>query len=235
MTGVVSLVPSVTETLLAWGVTPLACTRFCEQPSLPHVGGTKDPDLDAIVALRPDVVVMDREENRLDDANELIARGVGVHVTHVTDLDGLDAELAALADVVGAPPPPATTVTVRPTWASALVLIWKRPAMALGDDTYGSSLLRAIGVRNVCSIELGRYPVVDERQFADVDLLVLPSEPYPFGARHLGSADLARLAPNAWPVLVDGQDLLWWGSRTVSAADRLAGAMASQHRARPPR
>ncbi|HLY83760.1 MAG TPA: helical backbone metal receptor, partial [Acidimicrobiales bacterium] len=61
---VVSLVPSVTETLLAWGVVPLAVTRFCEQPDLPTVGGTKDPDLGAIVALRPDLVVVDREENR---------------------------------------------------------------------------------------------------------------------------------------------------------------------------
>ena len=45
---VVSLVPSVTETVLAWGVTPVAVTRFCEQPDLVQVGGTKDPDLEAI-------------------------------------------------------------------------------------------------------------------------------------------------------------------------------------------
>ncbi len=65
---VVSLVPSVTEALLAWGVEPVACTRFCEQPSIRHVGGTKDPDVAAIVALAPDLVVMCDEENRAEDA-----------------------------------------------------------------------------------------------------------------------------------------------------------------------
>ena len=62
---VVSLVPSSTETLRALGVDPVACSRFCEQPDLPHVGGTKNPDIDAIRELKPDVVVLDRQENRL--------------------------------------------------------------------------------------------------------------------------------------------------------------------------
>ena len=82
---VVSLVPSVTETLLAWGVTPVACTRFCEQPDLPHVGGTKDPDVDAIVALAPDLVVMCVEENRWEDAAALSAAGL-VTASLVTQL-----------------------------------------------------------------------------------------------------------------------------------------------------
>jgi len=51
---IVSLVPSVTETLSAWGRTPIACTRFCERPDLPHVGGTKDPDIGRIAELAPD-------------------------------------------------------------------------------------------------------------------------------------------------------------------------------------
>jgi hypothetical protein len=94
---VVSLVPSVTETLLAWDVPVVACTRFCEQPTLPHVGGTKDPDVAAIVALAPDLVVVDREENRRVDAERLIAEGVAVHVTHVVDVDGVPPMLQQLA------------------------------------------------------------------------------------------------------------------------------------------
>ena len=78
---VVSLVPSLTETLISLGITPIGCTRFCEQPTIVHVGGTKDPDIDAIVAMRPDVVVMDREENRRDDADALAARRVDVFAT----------------------------------------------------------------------------------------------------------------------------------------------------------
>src|SRR5207342_2210804 len=68
-----------TETLLALGVRPVACTRFCEQPGLPTVGGTKDPDVDAIVALAPDLVVVNDEENRREDADALAAAGVPVH------------------------------------------------------------------------------------------------------------------------------------------------------------
>ena len=69
----VSLVPSATETLLALGADVVACTRFCEQPAARHVGGTKNPDVAAIVALAPDVVVVDEEENRREDADALAA------------------------------------------------------------------------------------------------------------------------------------------------------------------
>ena len=71
---VVSLVPSVSETLRAWGVDPIAVTRFCEQPDLPAVGGTKDPDIGAVISLRPDVVVMCEEENRRIDAETIAAQ-----------------------------------------------------------------------------------------------------------------------------------------------------------------
>ena len=77
---VVSLVPSVTETLLAWGVTPVACTRFCEQPDLRPIGGTKDPDVAAIVELAPDLVVVNDQENRIEDHAALVAAGLDVHV-----------------------------------------------------------------------------------------------------------------------------------------------------------
>ena len=97
---VVSLVPSATETLRAWGVEPVACTRFCEQPDLPTVGGTKDPDVAAIAALAPDLVVVDREENRREDHDALVDAGLAVHVLHVVDLAGLDEQMAALAEAV---------------------------------------------------------------------------------------------------------------------------------------
>ena len=99
---VVSLVPSVTETLLAWGIEPVACTRFCEQPDLPHVGGTKDPDVAAIADLAPDLVVVDEEENRREDHDALVDAGLAVHVLAVRDLAHLDDAMAGLAAAVGA-------------------------------------------------------------------------------------------------------------------------------------
>lgn len=219
---VVSLVPSVTETLLAWGVEPVACTRFCEQPQLAHVGGTKDPDIDAIVALAPDLVVVDREENRHDDARALTAAGLAVHVLAVRGLADLDDQMGGLAAAVGATWEPLGPVPEPPPTRHAYVPIWKRPWMALGEPTYGSAVLRALGVANVAAAD-GAYPLVDpdEARRRGADLVVAPDEPYPFAARHLPL--LTPAAPDGGSVVfVDGRDLLWWGARTRGALRRLA-------------
>jgi ABC-type Fe3+-hydroxamate transport system substrate-binding protein len=223
---VVSLVPSVTETLLAWGVTPAACTRFCEQPDLPHVGGTKDPDVAAIVDLAPDLVVMCVEENRREDADALAAAGVATASLSIDGVADVAPALRMLAALVGAEvdvpdlavPPPGSPM------ARAFVPIWKRPWMSLAGGTYGSSLLAALGVANVfADADAGpgggdRYPTVtlDEARARRPDVVLAPSEPYPFAERHVPL--LAEVAP---VVLVDGQDLFWWGVRTPAAIDRL--------------
>ena len=214
---VVSLVPSVTETLRAWGVEPIACSRFCEQPDLVHVGGTKDPDVAAIVALRPDLVVVDREENRIEDHDALVADGVAVHVLQVVDLAHLDGQLYELADRVGARWEPIGPVPEPPVRATAWVPIWRRPWMALGEPTYGSAVLRTLGIGNIAADD-GSYPSLDlpEVQSRRPDLVVAPSEPYPFTERH--RAELEAVAPTH---LVDGRDLLWWGVRTAGALQRL--------------
>jgi ABC-type Fe3+-hydroxamate transport system substrate-binding protein len=220
---VVSLVPSVTETLLAWGITPVACTRFCEQPGLEAVGGTKDPDVDAIVELAPDLVVLDEEENRREDHDALVARGMPVHVTAVRDLAHLDEQLGALAARVGARWEPLGAVDEPAPARRAWVPIWKRPWMALGEPTYGSAVLRALGVANVAAAD-GAYPELSpaEARARGLDLVIAPSEPYPFAERH--RTELEAAAP---VVFVDGRDLLWWGTRTSGALERLRTALGS--------
>jgi ABC-type Fe3+-hydroxamate transport system substrate-binding protein len=228
---VVSLVPSVTETLLAWGVEPVACTRFCEQPALRHVGGTKDPDVAAIAALAPDLVVVCDEENRAVDARALEAAGVRVHSCSpraALDVAPALADLAASLDVV---PPAATSggplPGLAPIGCRVFVPIWRRPWMSLADDTYGASLLAVLGVTNVVA-ELAppgaRYPEVDLVAVAarTPDLVLAPSEPYAFRPKHLD--ELAGVAP---VVEVDGQDLFWWGVRTPAAAERLHRVVAA--------
>ena len=213
---VVSLVPSVTETLLAWGVAPVAVTRFCEQPSYEAVGGTKDPDVARIAELAPDLVVVDKEENRREDADALERAGCRLHVVHVTSVDDVAPELDALRAALGLaalehlPLPSPRDVGIR-----AFVPIWKRPWMSIGGDTYGASLLRLLGIEPVPSTG-ERYPTVDDLAAVDADVVLAPSEPYPFGERH--RAELERVAP---VVLVDGQDLFWWGARTAAAVRRL--------------
>lgn len=218
---VVSLVPSVTETLLAWGVEPVACTRFCEQPRLTHVGGTKDPDIAAITALTPDLVVVDKEENRREDGDALMDAGLAVHVLAVRDLSHLDEQMGGLADAVGATWEPLGPIAEPTPDRTAYVPIWKRPWMALGEPTYGSAVLRALGIANVAAPD-GAYPEVDpdEAHRRGADLVIAPSEPYPFAERHR-----SQLAPAGPVVFVDGRDLLWWGARTRPALTRLALAL----------
>jgi ABC-type Fe3+-hydroxamate transport system substrate-binding protein len=239
---VVSLVPSVTETLLAWEVFPVAVTRFCEAPGMPTVGGTKNPDVAAIVALRPDLVVMDKEENRSDDADALQGSGLTVHVTHVRAVNDVAPTLADLAVVLGLPEVPgaaevpgeaevpggalgAGPAATRPR---AWVPIWRRPWMTINAATYGSSILEAAGIVNVYEDASDPYPTVtlEEAAALDPDVVLAPSEPYPFAERH--RSQLEEVAP---VVFVDGQDLFWWGSRTPAAVSRLrqlASELASQ-------
>jgi ABC-type Fe3+-hydroxamate transport system substrate-binding protein len=223
---IVSLVPSVTETLRDWGVTPVACTRFCEQPDLATVGGTKNPDVDAIVALAPDLVVVDEEENRREDHDALAAAGLDVHVLAIRSLADLDDQLPALAARVGAEWEPIGSVPATPPTIRALVPIWRRPWMALGAPTYGESVLAALGVA-VVPADQGPYPEVDLDELAAgrVDVVLVPSEPYSFRDVHV--AELATIAP---PLRVDGQDLFWWGARTPGALTRLADAVRTAQR-----
>jgi ABC-type Fe3+-hydroxamate transport system substrate-binding protein len=225
---VVSLVPSATETLVALGLTPVGCTRYCDAPGIPVVGGTKRVDVDAVVALQPDLVVVNDEENRIEDADAMRARGVALHSMSprsVADVGPAVVELSAAIDVP-APAPfsawdawcEAARVEIR---AAAFVPIWRRPYMSVAGDTYGSSLLEHAGIANVLGDAGDRYPGVDLGVVARAapDLVLLPSEPYEFGERHL--PELRAAFATARIMFVDGRDLFWWGARTPAAHARL--------------
>ena len=230
---IVSLVPSVTETLLAWNITPLACTRFCEQPKLTHVGGTKNPDIAAIVALAPDLVVMERDENRLEDHQALSEQGIRIEVLEITSLASAQSELERLAASItgtGQPAPnrPAPSRPVpghpapgprAPAALTAFVPIWRKPWITINHDTYAASLLAQLGVAVAFADHPQRYPTIAAADIAAaaVDVVLAPTEPYPFAERHL--AELSQFAPAE---LINGQDLFWWGARTPAALKRLA-------------
>jgi ABC-type Fe3+-hydroxamate transport system substrate-binding protein len=214
---IVSLVPSVTETLSAWHREPIACTRFCERPDLPAIGGTKNPDIAGIIELHPDLIIVDAEENRLEDYDALRAGGLDVHVLHIQSLADVNPSMSALADRIGAHWATFELPMPRPPRLRSLVPIWRRPWMALGTPTYGASLLETLGVSTVFGSE-GRYPkfLLAEAVELQPDIVIAPSEPYPFTRRQL--PELESVAPT---VLVDGKDLFWWGSRTEGALNRL--------------
>jgi len=222
----VSLIPSVTETLSSWGITPVGCTRFCERPDICNVGGTKNPNIDLICELKPDLVVLDTEENRLQDYEALTERGVPTHTLSVTSVEGAYSQLSDLAATLDicwkAPPlPPA-----RPTRTSAFVPIWKRPLIALGSPTYGASLLAILGISTLPS-GAAPYPVIKETEAREllVDLVLAPSEPYPFGERHRDF-----LSQFGTVVFLEGKDLFWWGVRTKGALSRLQVVLEARTR-----
>ena len=223
---VVSLVPSLTEAV-AWSAPELlvGVTDWCTHPAdltASRVGGTKNPRVDEVVALAPDVVLVNTEENREADLARLREAGLRLWVTDyetVPDaLDGLETMLEALG--LGRP---AWLPDARATWARAwegprcraLVPIWRRPWMALGRDTFAGDLLARIGVDNLMASSPDRYPKVDLAELPAYDIAVLPDEPYRFTAVD---------GPEAFSVparLVSGRHLTWYGPSLAEARDLL--------------
>ena len=221
------------------GLDPVACTRFCEQPDLPTVGGTKNPDIRAIVELAPDVVVVNDEENRLEDARALAAAGLRVHDTSPRSVADVGPALVALGDALGLDVPEPFPAGAWEGWLDtqraatpglrrrAAVLVWRRPWMTMNADTYGSSLLELLAIDNVFVAAGDRYPTTDLDTIAArrPDVVLLPSEPYPFTDRH--TAEVASDVGDADVRLVDGRELFWWGIRTPGALARLRAALVT--------
>ncbi|MFD9486642.1 helical backbone metal receptor [Streptomyces sp. NPDC059991] len=232
---VVSLVPSLTEAVAATAPgLVVGATDWCTHPpdlAAARIGGTKNPDTDAIAALRPDLVIANEEENRELDLDALRAAGLEVLVTEVRDLDQAFAELErVLADACGLPLP-RWLDEAREAWehlvppaepVAAVVPVWRRPWMVLGRDTFAGDLLHRLGVRNVYAEHAERYPRVplDELRAAGADLVVLPDEPYRFTAD-----DGPEAFPRLPAALVDGRLLTWYGPSLAAAPGALSGAL----------
>jgi ABC-type Fe3+-hydroxamate transport system substrate-binding protein len=223
---VVSLVPSLTETVGASAPEMLAgVTDWCTHPpGLPaaRIGGTKNPRVDDVVALRPDLVLGNLEENRGADLDALRAAGLSVWVT---DYETVPAALAGLGQLLE------TLALGRPDWlrvaedawsepwpgprCRALVPIWRRPWMAVGRDTFAGDVLSRLGVDNVLAGDPERYPRIDLRALPPYDVVVLPDEPYAFSATD---------GPEAFGVpsrLVSGRHLTWYGPSLSQAREVL--------------
>lgn len=243
---VVSLVPSLTEAVAvsAPGVL-VGATEWCTHPAgldVARVGGTKNPDVAAITALAPDLVLANEEENRAPDLAALRAAGLDVLVTEIRTLDQGLSELERVLAACGAPRRPRWLAEAEAAWESvtpvepgpdgrpptAVVPIWRRPWMVLGSDTFAGDLLARLGVRNAYEDHLERYPRIplDELRAAAPDLVVLPDEPYRF---------MANDGPEAFPgtaaALVDGRLLTWYGPSLAEAPRALSWELTRALRA----
>lgn len=246
---IVSLCPSLTELVfdLGRGGELVGRTKFCIHPvdrvgAVETVGGTKNPKVARIVALAPDLVLMNEEENRREDADALAAAGLQCHVSFPRDAAGAaamvrdiaralqrDAEGEAIArDIEERSERARAAARGRPS-VSLAYLIWREPWMAAGGDTFVSALLEQAGGHNVFAARGDRYPVVTPRELgaADPHAVLLSTEPFPFAAKH--ADELAALSglPRDRFRIVDGEMLSWHGSRTPAGVDYAAAVIAA--------
>ena len=246
---IVSLVPSTTETVAALRCADqlVGVTEYCTvgaPAGVARVGGTKNPALASIVALRPDVVLANTEENRPADLDELRAQGLQVHETlpkTVPDARDVIVELGDLlersagAAAIAADIDAALAETAdSPTSERlvALTLIWRRPWMGIGPDTYADDLLWRCGFANALAGFGDRYPKLASGLLFGADVVLLPSEPYEFSDADLPA--VAEFAPATPTRFVDGELLTWHGPRTAAGLrhfSALARDLALQARA----
>ena len=242
VTRVVSLVPSLSEAIavsqpgLLVGVTDW-CTHPDELADLgvARIRGTKNPDVDAIVALAPDLVVANAEENRPADLDVLRAAGLAVYVTDIRTVEDALSSLDRMLVACGLDRP-AWLDGVRKAWAElpapttrrrAVIPVWRRPWMAVGSDTFTGAVLARLGVDNVLADHAERYPRIDPADLPVHDLVVLPDEPYRF------TPDDGPEAFDAPSVLVSGRLLTWYGPSLLDAARDLP-AQLDQFVSSPP-
>ncbi len=246
---IVSLVPSLTETLIHFGLLEalIGRTRYCTEPAvvvdaIETLGGTKNPDVARIVRLRPDLVIVNKEENRLEDCRDMEAAGLRLHVTEprtVAAAADMIEQLGVACGAAGA----AARLAGRCREALALseaaltrggpslrtfCPIWRGPYMTFRRSTYIGDMLARAGCGNV----FGERPgpdyfavTIDEVRAAAPELVVLPDEPYAFEAGH--ADELREAGLRARFVMVDGKDLAWYGPRIPHALQALGAAVTT--------
>jgi ABC-type Fe3+-hydroxamate transport system substrate-binding protein len=239
---IVSLIPSTTELLCELGLADalVGVTVYCSEPrdvvrTKVKVGGEKDPDLAAIRALAPDLVIANVEENVRAHVDVLRGWGIPVWVTYPrTVAEGL-AMIRDLGEVTGTQARAAAMLAqLQPLYervsaqsaarppVDVFYAIWRNPYMTVNRDTYISDLLRVCGARNVFGDRAERYPTLtlDEVGSRRPQVIVLPDEPFRFRRIHLddfaGYPEVPAVRDGRIH-LVDGKPFSWHGPRVAQA------------------
>jgi ABC-type Fe3+-hydroxamate transport system substrate-binding protein len=225
--GIVSLVPSQTELLFDLGLEHLVTgvTKFCIHPERAQkkctiVGGTKNLHIEKIRSLSPALILANKEENNREDI-ELLAAEFPVWVSDVNNLSGALDMIAAVGSITGTTNRAkelmnsiADNFSQLPTRIplTALYLIWNKPMMAAGSDTFINDMMRRCGFVN-CMTAL-RYPEVQGGE-VNPEVILLSSEPFPFSEKHI--PEIQQSFPHSKILLVDGTYFSWYGSRLEEA------------------
>lgn len=232
---VVSLVPSLTEAVaITCPEVLVAATDWCTHPAdlaVERVRGTKNPRVRRIVELAPDLVLCNKEENRRIDVERLRAAGIPVWVTRIETVDEAMASLARLFTEALLRELPAWLTAAENSWAApaptparrAVIPVWRRPWMVVGRETFTGDLAHRLGLRLVHADRAERYPhVTDAELTCDIELAVLPDEPYVFS-----ETDGPEAFPGIPVALVEGRSLTWYGPSLATARDLLLRQLAA--------
>jgi len=231
---VVSLVPSLTEAVAATRPEALVgATDWCTHPrdlDVSRVRGTKNPDRAAIAALQPDLVLANREENRELDVRRLRDAGIAVWVTVIETVDEAFASMERMFTEALGWESPDWLDEARAVWAEpapdsgrrVAIPIWRDPWMVVGGRTFTGDLAARLGLVNAFGEGDERYPQVElaDIDSPDVDLVLLPDEPYVF------TADDGPEAFSHTPTrLVSGRSLTWYGPSMLTARAELESTL----------
>ncbi len=239
---IISLVPSQTELLhdLGLGERVVGITKFCIHPeswfrTKERVGGTKKVDLGKIRALKPDLIIGNKEENEKKDIEALTGE-FPVWMSDVRDLpDALDmirriggiTGTTEEADRIGTGITTAfSSLTPHDPTLTVAYLIWREPYMVAGHGTFVNDMLKRCGLVNVFDEGDARYPAITAQELAEAgpELLLLSSEPYPFQEKHI--KEFNAILPGTPVRIVDGEYFSWYGSRLLRAPDYFNGLWA---------
>lgn len=233
---IVSLVPSVTELLFDLGLQEetVGVTKFCIHPkqwyqTKTRIGGTKNIHIEKIKELKPDLIFANKEENVKEQVKAL-TEFCTVHTTDIKTIDDAFEMIEKVGKLTGKHEKAKELVAEIKTGfekiqitplLKAIYLIWQKPYMSSGGDTFISSMMEAAGYINLLKHQT-RYPELTALEIKELkpDVLFLSSEPFPFKQKHI--EELRHLTGIRKIVLVDGQIFSWYGSRMLYAPSYFA-------------
>ena len=229
---IVSLVPSITESLFDFGLTEMEVvgrTKFCIHPKtlitkVPVIGGTKNLNLDKIKALKPDLIIANKEENEKLQIEEL-GKYFEIWLTDIENLQDNQnflTELGTLLNKQGLALNFNEKINVIFDSSKELspkkvaYLIWKNPYMTVGSDTFIHEIIEKLGFTNLFE-DSKRYPEISVNQMKEAEYVFLSSEPFPFQQKHID--ELQKELPDSKIMLVDGEAFSWYGTHLSRCGD----------------
>ena len=228
---IVSVVPSQTELLFDLGLEDkiAGVTKFCVHPAKALntktiVGGTKNLNIEKIRSLNPDLILANKEENTREQIEILLSEfpvwvsdvktlaDAKTMINRIGEITGVQNLAKNLTDKISSAFTWLQTSNLRPYVNTCAYLIWHKPMMTIGGDTFIHCLMKLAGFENIFA-DRKRYPEISEADLvnADPEIIMLSSEPFPFCENHFKY--YRSVCPKAKIIIVDGQMFSWYGSR----------------------